>query len=143
MLAFERVQVQVQVDAADGLRAAVAPAQLLLAVYRVLDGIERRFDLVVDHAVRQGRLRARARTAPGVAGAGRGDGRRMRRSEGDAVGRWRQGQGRAGGLALIRLGEQVGLQGQAGQQQGGDGQGFELARDEGNAAARCATTFHA
>src|SRR5690606_28179957 len=64
--ALEGVEVQVQVDAADRLRAAVAPGQLLAAGDGVLVGIQRGRDLVPDHAVGERVFVAGARAAPGI-----------------------------------------------------------------------------
>ena len=68
--AFKPVEVHVQVDAAHRLRAAVAPAQDLLAGDRVLDRVQGGVDGVIDDAVGQGRVLAGASAAPGIGAAG-------------------------------------------------------------------------
>src|SRR5690606_8647500 len=67
--ALECIEVQVQVDAAYRLRAAVAPGQLLLAFDGVLDRVEGGIDRIAHHAVGQRVLGAGARPAPGIRSA--------------------------------------------------------------------------
>src|SRR5438105_4444545 len=67
---LERIQVQMEVQAANGEGASIAPGQALLAGDGVADGIEDRFQPVIGNPLRERRLAAGARAAPSTGRAG-------------------------------------------------------------------------
>ena len=61
---FERIQIEMEVEARDLEVAPVAPGQLFLARDGVRDRIEHRFEAVIGDAVGQRRFATRSRAAP-------------------------------------------------------------------------------
>jgi hypothetical protein len=84
VIALERIHVHVQVNAAHRHGTAVAPAELLLAVDAMLDGVERGLNAVTRHAVRQCRFLSRAHATPGARRRGNAHRRCIRRGQRNA-----------------------------------------------------------